>query len=331
MCAVLLPFFLASWLQVALRAGFCVGISVRVPHHGCLVSDGTGCSLLAMHASYATPPQVVETLIESDHKVAMITGDAALTALHVARDTGIVSSQSEGRQVLVLEPTPPPTTTAAAAAAAASSSSSSGGEDGSSPAAGARWIRATGSDEERASSVQDFMEAPSMRDLSKTHDLMVRARGGLDWRWWWWWYRRRRRGRGGDGCTPPGAAFSHARMLARISAFRSALVYVSTLVYVSSFVTLLNRMPLFHWGSCGPQATMAGLEAADEASDGLVWHDVDCIKVFARMSPQGKARVRGGASRREEGDCPAPLRVVVIVGGFSADGVSAKAVVVVAG
>ena len=35
----------------------------------------------------------------------------------------------------------------------------------------------------------------------------------------------------------------------------------------------------------------AGLEAADVQSDGEVWHDVDCVRVFARMSPQGKAQV----------------------------------------
>ena len=27
------------------------------------------------------------------------------------------------------------------------------------------------------------------------------------------------------------------------------------------------------------------------ASDGQIWHDVDCIRVFARMTPQGKAEV----------------------------------------
>jgi cation-transporting ATPase 13A1 len=49
---------------------------------------------------------VVEALVESDHKVAMITGDAALTALHVARDTGIIERVGNKRPVLILEPVP---------------------------------------------------------------------------------------------------------------------------------------------------------------------------------------------------------------------------------
>jgi cation-transporting ATPase 13A1 len=74
----------------------------------------------------------------------------------------------------------------------------------------ARWIRATGSDEERSLSVVSFDSGEQIRELSKNNDLMT---------------------------------------------------------------------------------TMAGLTAADIQSDGKIWHDVDCIKVFARMSPQGKAQV----------------------------------------
>ena len=33
------------------------------------------------------------------------------------------------------------------------------------------------------------------------------------------------------------------------------------------------------------------MEAAAEASDGKVWSEVRAIRVFARMSPQGKAKV----------------------------------------
>jgi len=100
---------------------------------------------------------VVQALQESGHEVAMITGDAALTALHVARETGIIrnsdtESGSTKRPVLLLEPSP---------------------VDGESSKSGARWIRATGSDEERRESVLDFASAPNMRELSKTNDLMA--------------------------------------------------------------------------------------------------------------------------------------------------------------
>eukprot|EP00750_Incisomonas_marina_P025782 INCI5672.1.p1 GENE.INCI5672.1~~INCI5672.1.p1 ORF type:complete len:1383 (-),score=266.40 INCI5672.1:151-4299(-) len=148
---------------------------------------------------------VVQALQESDHKVAMITGDAALTALHVARETGIVRQRdptdaSKPMPVLLLEPT-------------------FDGEGGAKEdaahalarvATGARWVGVTGSLDQREGAARKFVAGEEMRKLSETNDLVV---------------------------------------------------------------------------------TMAGLEAGDVASDGQIWHDVDCIRVFARMTPQGKAEV----------------------------------------
>ena len=139
---------------------------------------------------------VVQALQESGHKVAMITGDAALTALHVARETGIISEKGS-RQALVLEPQAQPRDT-------------DSDTEHKLESVGAHWILATGSDEDRAKSAMNVTESPSARELSQTYDLM---------------------------------------------------------------------------------ATMAGLDAASDATNGAVWHDVDCIRVFARMSPQGKAQV----------------------------------------
>jgi len=122
-------------------------------------------------------PMVVKALLESAHSVSMLTGDAPLTALHVAKEVGICD---EGRPELLL-------------------TEASGGEP-------LRWLRAVGGSTDTVAA----FEVSTVRELAAKYDLM---------------------------------------------------------------------------------ATDAALDAAVEATGGELLAYMDCFKVFARMSPQGKARV----------------------------------------
>jgi hypothetical protein len=63
-------------------------------------SNLTFCGFIAFECKIrADSPMVVQALIDSDHKVAMLTGDALLTSLHVAKEVGICS---KGREQLNL-------------------------------------------------------------------------------------------------------------------------------------------------------------------------------------------------------------------------------------
>ena len=140
---------------------------------------------------------IVQSLTQSDHRVAMITGDAALTALHVAGEVGI-GSQGKG-PALVLKIASP----------------ASGGADGKeapsdeSTESQVEWAQALSCAPGETPLTLEF-QAEKIRNLSREHTLLVTERALL---------------------------------------------------------------------------------AADRASGGSVWAHVDCIHVFARMSPRGKARV----------------------------------------
>ena len=135
----------------------------------------------------ADSPMVVQALLDSAHSVSMLTGDAPLTALHVAREVHICT---DGKEPLLLTDAPP-----------------EGSEAGLVGGKGAlRWVRAVGGSDE---TVAPF-SAGTIRTLSETYDLMV---------------------------------------------------------------------------------TDANLEAMASASGGESWGSVDCFRVFARMSPPGKATV----------------------------------------
>ena len=136
----------------------------------------------------ADSPTVVRALLESAHTVSMLTGDAPLTALHVAREVHICP---EGRVALLLTDAPPEGSEAALL----------GDVKGE-----LRWVRAVGGSED---TVEPF-SAETIRPLSAKYDLMV---------------------------------------------------------------------------------TDANLEAMASVSGGASWSHVDCFRVFARMSPPGKATV----------------------------------------
>jgi cation-transporting ATPase 13A1 len=131
-------------------------------------------------------PTVVRALLDSAHDVMMLTGDAPLTALHVAREVHICSPDPAARTALLLTDTPP--------------------EGKPASKAQPRWVEAVGGSDETFAEYS----VSTTRELSQKHDLMV---------------------------------------------------------------------------------TDAMLEAVAEASGGEAWEHVDCFKVFARMSPPGKAQV----------------------------------------
>ena len=131
----------------------------------------------------ADSPTVVRALLDSAHSVSMLTGDAPLTALHVAREVHICPKE---RVALLLTDEPP--------------------KSGSSESGKLRWVRAVGGNDETVAAYT----VESTRELAERFDLMV---------------------------------------------------------------------------------TDAMLEAMAVVSDQKSWNDVDCFRVFARMSPPGKATV----------------------------------------
>eukprot|EP00930_Biecheleria_cincta_P017486 TRINITY_DN13893_c0_g1_i1.p1 TRINITY_DN13893_c0_g1~~TRINITY_DN13893_c0_g1_i1.p1 ORF type:complete len:1361 (+),score=242.90 TRINITY_DN13893_c0_g1_i1:164-4246(+) len=131
---------------------------------------------------------VLRAIKDADIAIGMLTGDAPLTALHVAREVSICSAESV-HPCLLLELAPDKTL---------------------------HWVRAIGTDRKP----QPF-KCPGVLELASTHDLMV---------------------------------------------------------------------------------TEAALEAGAELSSGKLWGEVHAIKVFARMSPQGKANVIR-AMQEQNGSC----------------------------
>lgn len=107
----------------------------------------------------ADSPTVVHALIESAHYVAMLTGDAPLTALHVAKEVGICSDR---RQALLLV------------------------NDGTEAAPNLRWVRAVGGSD---ATIAPF-DAANLPELGAKFDLMTTgdaleaagvASGGASW------------------------------------------------------------------------------------------------------------------------------------------------------
>jgi len=135
---------------------------------------------------------IVQTLRESDHRVAMITGDAHLTALHVAQQVGIGIPRTQGSEPLVLREV----------------------ED-----AGMEWVQALSLQKDQKEPIRVAFSGEGMRELCETHTLLV---------------------------------------------------------------TEKNLLKASDWTNQG------------------VWRHVDCIHVFARMSPQGKARVISSMQRLQK-------------------------------
>ena len=98
----------------------------------------------------ADSPTVVRALLDSAHKVMMLTGDAPLTALHVAKEVHICSPE---RTALLLTDVPE-------------------GGGGGGGAAALRWVKAVGG--------SDVTVAPfaveTLRTMSETYDLMVEGK-----------------------------------------------------------------------------------------------------------------------------------------------------------
>mmetsp|Transcript_44325 Transcript_44325/g.73934 ORF Transcript_44325/g.73934 Transcript_44325/m.73934 type:complete len:1591 (+) Transcript_44325:133-4905(+) len=145
---------------------------------------------------------IVQALRESNHKVAMITGDAHLTALHVAGEVGIGVPRSENTEPLVLK------MVKGGEGGAAAAEEDGDGDDAKMMMV--EWEQALSLQDDQKEKVKIAFDVAKIPDLGKEHTLMV---------------------------------------------------------------------------------TEKALLVASELTDGEIWKHVDCLHVFARMSPQGKARV----------------------------------------
>ena len=163
---------------------------------------------------------VIGSLRESAHAVMMVTGDAPLTALHVAGETGIADAP---KRALLLTAT-----------------------------------KAPGADED---------EDEELDDDDVANPLLAAPGGGA---------AKKR-------APPP-----------------------MVVEWVDACGEEPNRRPFDAAGMCALAAaghdlmmTEDALHAASTASDGDVWNHVDLVRVFARMSPQGKAQVIRAMQVRE--------------------------------
>ena len=124
------------------------------------------CVLLLCQADSAT---VVSALRESQHGVAMVTGDAALTALHVAREVGICSPAVEASTTTNdgQAGQPAPAQQKPALLLVSSEDGASGG------AASLQWVTAVHGDSGDVEETRIPLASRSIRELSQTYELVV--------------------------------------------------------------------------------------------------------------------------------------------------------------